>query len=76
MTSAMENVVSQHPDVVECAVLGVPDDIKGQQPLGLIVVRKDHSVSSHIEKECAEMVRQEIGYGFILLLVMFVSSSL
>ena len=61
MTSAMENVVASHSDVVECAVLGVPDEVKGQQPIALVVVRKDREVSHHLEKECVEMVRSEIG---------------
>ena len=33
-TGAMEEVISDHPDVAECAVLGVDDDLKGQVPVG------------------------------------------
>src|SRR5690606_11878834 len=38
-TGAMEEVLSQHPDVAECAVVGVHDDLKGQIPVGFIVLK-------------------------------------
>ncbi|GIT47417.1 MAG: hypothetical protein Ct9H300mP13_2130 [Gammaproteobacteria bacterium] len=37
-TGAMEEVLANHPDVAECAVLGVADALKGQIPMGLMVV--------------------------------------
>jgi propionyl-CoA synthetase len=61
-TGAMEEVISKHPDVAECAVIGVADDFKGQLPFGFVVlkegVKKDHAV---ILKELVEMVRDQIG---------------
>ena len=61
-TGAMEEVLSSHPDVAECAVVGVADEIKGEIPLGLIVlkagVRKE---ASQIIAELVNMVRERIG---------------
>ena len=38
-TGAMEEVLSSHPDVAECAVFGVADSLKGQLPVGLLVLK-------------------------------------
>ena len=38
-TGAMEEVVATHPDVAECAVFGVPDELRGEVPLGLVVLK-------------------------------------
>ncbi|MCI4663821.1 MAG: propionyl-CoA synthetase [Neomegalonema sp.] len=61
-TGAMEEVLASHPDVAECAVIGIGDKLKGQSPLGLICLNagcaRDHA---EIEKECVTLVRQEIG---------------
>ena len=61
-TGAMEEVLSSHPDVAECAVLGVADQLKGQIPLGFVVlkagVKREYS---EIIKEVIQMVRQRIG---------------
>jgi propionyl-CoA synthetase len=61
-TGAMEEVLAAHPDVAECAVMGVADTIKGEIPLGLIVlkagVRRPHR---EIVTEVVEMVRERIG---------------
>jgi propionyl-CoA synthetase len=61
-TGAMEEVLASHPEVAECAVLGVKDSIKGQIPVGLIVlkagVERPHGL---IEQECVQMVRDRIG---------------
>ena len=61
-TGAMEEVLASHPDVAECAVVGVQDQLKGQVPLGLVVVKagvaKDEPTLS---AELAAMVRDRIG---------------
>jgi len=61
-TGAMEEVLASHPDVAECAVLGIADEIKGEIPLGLIVlkasVRRPHG---EIVTELIQMVRERIG---------------
>ena len=61
-TGAMEEILANHPDVAECAVVGVSDALKGQIPLGLVClskgVNRPHDV---ISAECAKMVREQIG---------------
>jgi propionyl-CoA synthetase len=58
----MEEVLADHPDVAECAVLGVDDKLKGQVPVGFMVlnagVDRDHQ---EIIKEVVQMVRDRIG---------------
>ncbi len=61
-TGGMEEVVADHPNVAECAVLGVDDKLKGQVPVGFMVlnagVERDHG---EIAKEVVQMVRDRIG---------------
>ncbi|WP_122076543.1 propionate-CoA ligase PrpE [Pseudophaeobacter sp. EL27] len=61
-TGAMEEVLSGHPDVAECAVIGVADQLKGQAPLGFLClnagVDRDHG---EIVKEVVKLVREKIG---------------
>ncbi|MGB5156774.1 AMP-binding protein [Desulfobacterium sp. N47] len=61
-TGGMEEVLSDHPDVAECAVLGVDDQLKGQIPLGFIVLKAGVTKShDEILKEIVKMVRDRIG---------------
>lgn len=61
-TGAMEEVLSNHPDVAECAVIGIGDALKGQAPLGLVCLNNGTDRSEEeIAKECVALVRQEIG---------------
>ncbi|PWJ21640.1 propionyl-CoA synthetase [Jannaschia seohaensis] len=61
-TGAMEEVLSAHPDVAECAVIGIGDTLKGQSPLGLVCLNAGADRSEEeIQKECVALVRQEIG---------------
>jgi propionyl-CoA synthetase len=61
-TGGMEEVLSAHPNVAECAVLGIADDLKGQIPLGLIVLKSGVNRDREtIEKECVSLVREKIG---------------
>jgi propionyl-CoA synthetase len=61
-TGAIEEVLANHPDVAECAVIGVSDNLKGQLPIGFVCltsgVEREHIA---IETECVEMVRSQIG---------------
>ncbi|MGE3362948.1 MAG: propionyl-CoA synthetase [Rhizobiaceae bacterium] len=61
-TGAMEEVLAEHPDVAECAVIGIADAMKGQSPLGLVVLNgkatRDFDI---IEKEIVGLVRDKIG---------------
>lgn len=61
-TGAMEEVLSGHPDVAECAVIGVADDLKGQLPLGFVVLKRGvDRPHADIIKEVVKKVRDEIG---------------
>ncbi len=61
-TGAMEEVLAEHPDVAECAVIGVADALKGEVPLGFLVlnagVERD---PDEIVAEVVQMVRERIG---------------
>ena len=61
-TGGMEEVISYHPDVAECAVIGIADDLKGQVPLGLVVLNSgvERSVQE-IEADIVKLVRDQIG---------------
>ena len=61
-TGAMEEVLAEHKDVAECAVLGIADKLKGQLPIGLLTLKAGVTKSHEdISKECIQMVRQKIG---------------
>jgi propionyl-CoA synthetase len=61
-TGAMEEILADHPDVAECAVFGVADDLKGQLPLGLMVLKAGVDRNSkEIIEEVIQMVRERIG---------------
>ena len=61
-TGAMEEVLANHPDVAECAVIGVADDLKGQLPMGLLCLTKGvNRPEEEIVRECVTLVRGEIG---------------
>lgn len=62
-TGAMEEVLAEHPDVAECAVIGIADRMKGQSPLGLVVLNGKASARdfAEIEREIVAMVRDRIG---------------
>jgi propionyl-CoA synthetase len=61
-TGGMEEVVAEHPDVAECAVIGIADAMKGQIPCGFIVLNSgvDRDTGT-IEKEVVGLVRDRIG---------------
>jgi propionyl-CoA synthetase len=61
-TGAMEEVLASHPDVAECAVIGVSDALKGQMPMGFLClssgVERDEA---EVCRECVKLVRDQIG---------------
>ncbi|MGE3705138.1 MAG: propionyl-CoA synthetase [Vicinamibacterales bacterium] len=62
-TGAMEEVLAAHKDVAECAVIGVADQLKGQVPLGFLVLKAgvDKARRPEIVKEVVALVRERIG---------------
>jgi propionyl-CoA synthetase len=61
-TGAMEEVLSSHRDVAECAVIGVADDLKGQVPLGFVCLKAGVTrPHEEIVKEVVQLVREQIG---------------
>jgi propionyl-CoA synthetase len=61
-TGAMEEVVANHADVAECAVIGIHDPLKGQIPMGLVVLKGGvQTEAERIKKDLARMVREHIG---------------
>ncbi|MCB1875614.1 MAG: propionyl-CoA synthetase [Chromatiales bacterium] len=61
-TGQMEEVLCGHPDVAECAVIGVKDDLKGQLPLGLVVLQGNVTrPEQEVVRELVQRVRDQIG---------------
>jgi propionyl-CoA synthetase len=61
-TGGMEEVLSSHPDVAECAVIGIKDDVKGECPCGFIVLKAGvKRPAAEIETEVVQAVRDKIG---------------
>jgi propionyl-CoA synthetase len=61
-TGAMEEVCASHPDIAECAVIGIADPLKGQVPAGFLVINANVSrETEEIEKEVIGLVRERIG---------------
>ena len=61
-TGSMEEILSENTSVAECAVLGIADNLKGQIPLGLIVLKSGVTKKPEdISKECIQMIRDKIG---------------
>jgi propionyl-CoA synthetase len=61
-TAEMEEVVAAHPAVAECAVIGVSDSLRGEVPIGLVVLRAEANVSlEDLTGDLMRSVRNEIG---------------
>lgn len=61
-TGEMEEIIATHPDVAECAVIGAADSLKGQLPVGLVVLKAGAKKQpEEIRKELAQLIRDEIG---------------
>ncbi|MGB0468430.1 MAG: AMP-binding protein [Pontibacterium sp.] len=61
-TGEMEEVVSAHPAVAECAVIGMNDELKGQLPIGLVVLKAGEAIEeAALEAELVQRVRDQIG---------------
>ena len=61
-TGEIEEVLAAHPDVAECAVIGVADALKGQVPMGFLVLKAGvERPTEEVEREAVELVRDRIG---------------
>jgi propionyl-CoA synthetase len=61
-TGGMEEVLSSHHDVAECAVIGIKDDLKGEVPCGFVVLKAGvDRVPTEVERELVTLVRDKIG---------------
>ncbi|MBB3898501.1 AMP-binding protein [Roseococcus suduntuyensis] len=61
-TGAMEEVLASHPDVAECAVVGAADGLKGQVPVGLVVLKSGAArPEDQVARELVALVRERIG---------------
>ena len=61
-TGAIEQAVAKHPDVAECAVIGVRDSLKGQRPCGYVVLKSGSAATeADIQSALADLVRRQIG---------------
>lgn len=61
-TGAMEEVIASHPDVAECAVIGVADKLKGQSPMGFAVLQSGaNRDNDEVVKELVALIREKIG---------------
>jgi propionyl-CoA synthetase len=61
-TGQMEEVVAAHPDVAECAVIGVADEVKGELPVGFVVLKAGAGRDpAEVEREVTALVRERIG---------------
>jgi propionyl-CoA synthetase len=61
-TGAMEEVLAGHPDIAECAVIGVADQLKGQVPCGFVVLKAGRArEAAELQAECATRMREAIG---------------
>ena len=61
-TGAIEEVLAEHKDVAECAVIGIADKLKGQLPIGLLALKAGVTKEKKdIIDECVKMVREKVG---------------
>jgi len=61
-TGGMEEVLAAHPDVAECAVIGVTDQLKGQMPVGFLCLNTGAGrENAEVVAECVKLVREKIG---------------
>ncbi|HSG61399.1 MAG TPA: propionyl-CoA synthetase [Pseudomonadales bacterium] len=61
-TGEMEEIVADHPAVAECAVIGIQEELKGQEPIGLVLLKDGTDIDqATLEAELVAMVRRDLG---------------
>lgn len=61
-TGEMEEIISRHPAIAECAVVGIADELRGQRPIGFFVMKDNHhNEETELEDELIQLVRDQIG---------------
>ena len=61
-TGGLEEVIASHPDVAECAVIGVADTLKGQLPLGFVCLNSgSEGRTEEVIPECIKLIREKVG---------------
>ncbi|GAA4387205.1 acetate--CoA ligase [Hymenobacter koreensis] len=61
-TGEMEELLAAHPAVAECAVLGIADELRGQRPIGLVVLKDGQTIGeAQLETELVQCIREQIG---------------
>ncbi|HPI12017.1 MAG TPA: AMP-binding protein [Catalimonadaceae bacterium] len=61
-TGEMEEIVATHPNVAECAVIGMADELRGQVPLAFVVIKDGNIVSEEqLERDLTDLIRKQIG---------------
>ena len=58
-TGELEAAITLHPDITECAVIGIPDEIKGEVPIAFIIT-KSKKKEAELKKEVVEQIKKEI----------------
>jgi len=59
-TGELENAIAKHPEITECAVVGIPDEIRGEVPAAFLVLKKERNLEE-VQGEIIELVKKEIG---------------
>ena len=59
-TGELEAAINSHPDITECAVIGIPDEIKGEVPVAFVIY-KGKKITEEIKKEVIDQIKKEIG---------------
>ena len=61
-TGAMEEIIASHPAVAECAVVGIADELRGQRPVGFVILKDGQNIDEiTLEKETISLIRDKIG---------------
>jgi propionyl-CoA synthetase len=61
-TGEMEEIVADHPAVAECAVVGIADELKGQRPVGFVVLKDGYEDAVEtLEQDLVKTIREKVG---------------